>query len=163
MATHDDKLHIHTLGSVQLRHVDTNEIILIPTPSTGPNDPLNWSVFLILACQFQAANTTKEHCKEILCVYHHLSRNLLVQFCSGWPFGCPRGDNNRLFWTPRPKLSLSGCQSGIFLHRTLAYGRSRESRMDTTRHKIWKKSCLHHVFCSSHSMHCLVRRCKILW
>ncbi|KAK0657330.1 major facilitator superfamily domain-containing protein [Cercophora newfieldiana] len=32
-----------TLGHVQLRDHETNEIILIPTPSNDPNDPLNWS------------------------------------------------------------------------------------------------------------------------
>ncbi|KAK0660583.1 Protein HOL1 [Lasiodiplodia hormozganensis] len=32
-----------TLGSLRLRHHETNEIILIPTPSDDPNDPLNWS------------------------------------------------------------------------------------------------------------------------
>ncbi len=33
-----------TLGNVRLRHHETNEIILIPTPSSDPNDPLNWYV-----------------------------------------------------------------------------------------------------------------------
>jgi hypothetical protein len=33
-----------TLGSVRHRHEHTNEIILIPQPSTDPNDPLNWWV-----------------------------------------------------------------------------------------------------------------------
>lgn len=32
----------HTLGHLRLRHIETNEIILIPTPSNSPNDPLNW-------------------------------------------------------------------------------------------------------------------------
>ncbi|KAH7039033.1 major facilitator superfamily domain-containing protein [Macrophomina phaseolina] len=32
-----------TLGSLRLRNHETNEIILIPTPSDDPNDPLNWS------------------------------------------------------------------------------------------------------------------------
>jgi hypothetical protein len=31
-----------TLGSVRHRHEQTNEIILVPTPSADPNDPLNW-------------------------------------------------------------------------------------------------------------------------
>lgn len=31
-----------TLGNVRLRHAETKEIILIPTPSADPNDPLNW-------------------------------------------------------------------------------------------------------------------------
>lgn len=31
-----------TLGNVQLRHHETNEIILVPTPTNDPNDPLNW-------------------------------------------------------------------------------------------------------------------------
>ncbi|KAI1339174.1 major facilitator superfamily domain-containing protein [Xylariaceae sp. FL0016] len=30
------------LGTLRLRHEHTNEIILIPTPSSDPNDPLNW-------------------------------------------------------------------------------------------------------------------------
>ncbi len=33
---------IHTLGSLRHRHEHTGEIILIPTPSNDPNDPLNW-------------------------------------------------------------------------------------------------------------------------
>ncbi|KAJ2969826.1 hypothetical protein NQ176_g8472 [Zarea fungicola] len=32
-----------TLGNVRLRHQESNSIILIPTPSADPNDPLNWS------------------------------------------------------------------------------------------------------------------------
>ncbi|KAL6809558.1 major facilitator superfamily domain-containing protein [Trichoderma camerunense] len=33
------------LGTVQIRNSSTNQIILIPTPSQDPNDPLNWSKF----------------------------------------------------------------------------------------------------------------------
>jgi hypothetical protein len=33
-----------TLGNVRLRDHETNEIILIPTPSSDSNDPLNWYV-----------------------------------------------------------------------------------------------------------------------
>lgn len=33
-----------TFGSLRLRNAATNEIILIPTPSNDPNDPLNWLV-----------------------------------------------------------------------------------------------------------------------
>ena len=32
-----------SLGTVQLRNHETNERILVPTPSNDPNDPLNWS------------------------------------------------------------------------------------------------------------------------
>ena len=41
----DDGIEVvrkRTLGNVRLRHHQTNEIILIPTPSRDPNDPLNW-------------------------------------------------------------------------------------------------------------------------
>jgi hypothetical protein len=47
-ATHTEELkshtmkRIHTLGSVRHRHEHTGQIILIPTPSKDPNDPLNW-------------------------------------------------------------------------------------------------------------------------
>jgi hypothetical protein len=34
--------HVNNLGSIQLRHPVTNDIILIPTPSNDLNDPLNW-------------------------------------------------------------------------------------------------------------------------
>ena len=37
-----EKKRIQTLGNVRLRQHDTNEIILIPTPSNDPSDPLNW-------------------------------------------------------------------------------------------------------------------------
>ncbi|EON97942.1 putative mfs transporter protein [Phaeoacremonium minimum UCRPA7] len=58
-----------TLGNVRLRHKETNEIILIPTPSKDPNDPLNWpqwykhmiAVIICLAmmwCNFLAAGPT---------------------------------------------------------------------------------------------------------
>lgn len=33
---------IETLGHLRLRDAETNRIILIPTPSSDPNDPLNW-------------------------------------------------------------------------------------------------------------------------
>ena len=32
---------LDTLGSIQL-HNEAGEVILIPTPSSDPNDPLNW-------------------------------------------------------------------------------------------------------------------------
>jgi hypothetical protein len=37
-----EKLSTRSLGTVQLRHEVTNEVILVPTPSNNPNDPLNW-------------------------------------------------------------------------------------------------------------------------
>ncbi|UPK89680.1 hypothetical protein LCI18_000615 [Fusarium solani-melongenae] len=33
----------HALGNVRIRNQETNALILIPTPSSDPNDPLNWS------------------------------------------------------------------------------------------------------------------------
>lgn len=39
-----EKARKMTLGNVRLRHPETNEVILIPTPSSDPNDPLNWYV-----------------------------------------------------------------------------------------------------------------------
>ncbi|KAF8857618.1 MFS general substrate transporter [Acephala macrosclerotiorum] len=60
---------IATLGTVRHRHEHTNEIILVPTPSDDPNDPLNWSqpfkwymaIVICLAmfmCNFLAAGPT---------------------------------------------------------------------------------------------------------
>lgn len=60
---------VQTLGSLRHRHQHTGEIILIPTPSNDPNDPLNWSqprkyysAFVIclamMICNFLAAGPT---------------------------------------------------------------------------------------------------------
>lgn len=38
----EERMRQQTLGNVRLRHHETNEIILLPTPSKDPNDPLNW-------------------------------------------------------------------------------------------------------------------------
>ncbi|KAM5349872.1 hypothetical protein ACJ41O_006377 [Fusarium nematophilum] len=51
-----------TLGNVQLRHHETNEIILVPTPTNDPNDPLNWSksyrvyVAILVSCAIFFSN-----------------------------------------------------------------------------------------------------------
>lgn len=61
--------HTKTLGSLRLRNVETNERILIPTPSADPNDPLNRSTifkyytaiavcFAMVMCNFLAAGPT---------------------------------------------------------------------------------------------------------
>jgi hypothetical protein len=39
---HHHHLKLHSFGHVRLRHEHTNEIILTPTPSLDPNDPLRW-------------------------------------------------------------------------------------------------------------------------
>ncbi|KAI0409720.1 major facilitator superfamily domain-containing protein [Xylaria palmicola] len=57
------------LGNVRLRDPHTNEVILIPSPSDDPNDPLNWSqaykyyiaiivCLAMLVCNFLAAGPT---------------------------------------------------------------------------------------------------------
>ncbi|TKX18294.1 MFS transporter-like protein 171 [Elsinoe australis] len=64
--TSEEVTQTNTLGHLRLRNQQTNEIILIPTPSNDPNDPLNWSkgyrVYLALLvslamffCNFLAA------------------------------------------------------------------------------------------------------------
>ena len=35
-----------TLGNVRLRNHETNEVILVPRPSSAPDDPLNWYAVL---------------------------------------------------------------------------------------------------------------------
>ncbi|KAF5593888.1 Mfs transporter [Fusarium subglutinans] len=61
--------NVATLGHVRLRHIDTQEIILVPTPSSDPKDPLNWPRWFkthtaiavclaILMCNFLAAGPT---------------------------------------------------------------------------------------------------------
>jgi MFS family permease len=63
------RFHLHNLGHVRLRHEHTNEIILTPTPSLDPNDPLRWSTgykiyvailvsLAMLMCNFMAAGPT---------------------------------------------------------------------------------------------------------
>ncbi|KAI9732771.1 MAG: hypothetical protein M1834_003709 [Cirrosporium novae-zelandiae] len=65
----DGEIRQNTLGSLRIRHHETNEIILVPTPTNDPNDPLNWSsgyryylvILVCLAiffCNFLAAGPT---------------------------------------------------------------------------------------------------------
>lgn len=60
---------VGTLGHLRLRHAETNEIILIPQPSSDPSDPLNWPrpfkyytavavCFAMVMCNFLAAGPT---------------------------------------------------------------------------------------------------------
>lgn len=37
-----ESAQVKTLGHLRLRDEDTNEVILVPTPSDDPKDPLNW-------------------------------------------------------------------------------------------------------------------------
>lgn len=37
-----EKTRKRTLGNLRLVHPETNAVILVPTPSSDPNDPLNW-------------------------------------------------------------------------------------------------------------------------
>lgn len=37
-----ENAQLKTLGHLRLRDEDTNEVILVPTPSNDPKDPLNW-------------------------------------------------------------------------------------------------------------------------
>jgi hypothetical protein len=39
--------HEKALGELRLCHPETDNIILIPTPTSDPNDPLNWSATYI--------------------------------------------------------------------------------------------------------------------
>ncbi len=41
--------HMKTLGHLRLRDAETNEVILVPTPSSDPKDPLNWYLTFTLS------------------------------------------------------------------------------------------------------------------
>ncbi|KAL4947829.1 major facilitator superfamily domain-containing protein, partial [Aspergillus filifer] len=66
---HHAPFHTRNLGHVRLRHEQTNEIILTPSPSLDPNDPLRWSTpykiyiailvsLAMVMCNFMAAGPT---------------------------------------------------------------------------------------------------------
>ncbi|KAL9114595.1 MAG: hypothetical protein Q9227_001273 [Pyrenula ochraceoflavens] len=69
-----------TLGNLRLRHHETNEIVLIPTPSSDPNDPLNWSrwyryyiacivCLAMFFCNFLAAGPTVALVDQVVYFY----------------------------------------------------------------------------------------------
>lgn len=41
---HETTTNEHVRGTHRLRHAETNDIILVPTPSDDPADPLRWFV-----------------------------------------------------------------------------------------------------------------------
>lgn len=64
-----ESVQTRSLGHLRLRHEQTNEIILIPSPSLDPNDPLRWSTpykiyiailvcLAMIMCNFMAAGPT---------------------------------------------------------------------------------------------------------
>lgn len=54
-----------TLGNVRLMHHDTNAMILVPTPSSDPNDPLNWYVVPVTVSGVNC-QTASERCADSL-------------------------------------------------------------------------------------------------
>ena len=59
--THHREKHVSTigtLGNLRLRDLETNEIILVPTPSADPYDPLNWYVSLSGNWRINAEHST---------------------------------------------------------------------------------------------------------
>lgn len=77
----DVQKKVHTLGSVRLRHVATNEVILVPTPSNDVNDPLNWSkgyryylagvvCFAMTMANFLAAGPSVAIVDQVIEFYH---------------------------------------------------------------------------------------------
>jgi len=61
-----ERTRVRTLGNVRLRHHDTNEIILVPTPSSDPQDPLNWYISLLLLCPTHIANQQQVTTVQVL-------------------------------------------------------------------------------------------------
>ncbi|PYH92412.1 MFS transporter [Aspergillus ellipticus CBS 707.79] len=64
-----DQIAHHNLGHIRLRHQETNEVILVPTPSRHPDDPLRWSTpykvyiailvsLAMVMCNFMSAGPT---------------------------------------------------------------------------------------------------------
>lgn len=43
---------LKTLGNLRLRDSETNNVILVPTPSSDPKDPLNWHVPVLFPFPF---------------------------------------------------------------------------------------------------------------
>ncbi|KAK7538432.1 major facilitator superfamily domain-containing protein [Phyllosticta citribraziliensis] len=110
----EDLVKHNTLGSLRLRHEDTNDIILIPTPSNDPRDPLSWStsyryyiaVLLSLAiffANFLAAGPTVAIMEITMAFYgppgpgfeHHISKIAYFFTTSALMQGM-----SNLFWMP---------------------------------------------------------------
>lgn len=47
MASEQKNAKVKALGHLRLRDEDTNEVILVPTPSYDPKDPLNWYLSVV--------------------------------------------------------------------------------------------------------------------
>lgn len=124
---------VETLGSLRLRHHETNEIILIPTPSNDPNDPLNWCVsrsrtYLISGdCE---AHLIQVCCLPILhrraCMHGHL---LLQLPCCG-PNRRDRGYYYIFLWTTRTEFRCQHIQSCVLFHINSLVARHGQSRLD---------------------------------
>ncbi|KAL2209249.1 MFS general substrate transporter [Sarocladium strictum] len=103
----------HTLGTVRHRDVDTNELVLNPTPSDDPNDPLNWS------------QGFKYYMAAVICL-----AMFMCNLVSAGP-SVAIIETATTFFPDRDKTSLSHAIA------TVAYGFSGASLLQGTSNIIW--------------------------
>jgi hypothetical protein len=110
-------MHVQTLGSIRLRDEHTGAVILVPTPTQDPNDPLvRYSPPSPIKSQ---THRNVELESRVQSFHHHprLSGYFLVQFPRRRPSYRYRGDSHNFF----PSPALSRCprqylEDGLLFH-----------------------------------------------
>lgn len=136
---------INTLGKVQLHHEDTHEVILVPTPSGDPKDPLNWYVNSRRAGALQTwTYPLQAKCTEVLSCGTRLRRRLLCEFRGCGASGRHRGDCSSILWGAQGLFGRCGryIQSGVHSDWRFTYDRNRQLDLGTVGHQIWKTPSL---------------------
>ncbi|KAI1633838.1 MFS transporter [Biscogniauxia mediterranea] len=110
-----------TLGKIQLRDHETNDIILVPEPSNDPNDPLNWSptqkyYIFALTC----AGVFFEHC--VLVGPSVVLEQVTVEYFGSAPGSVVANLSKTSYFQTAPSL-LIGLSNFIWVPLAIKFGR----------------------------------------
>lgn len=153
----------HNLGSLRLRHLDSNRIILVPTPTADPNGLLN--PYLLSQRTKEAMLThdfrSPELVQEIPLVHRYLSisGHLFLQFSRCRSFHCDRRNHIRIFRFPAGKqeFRIRYLQNRLLLHHDRLDARHGDFVLDAIDYQVWTQTYLCLIFRTLYRLCRLVR------
>lgn len=165
----EDAKKMHNLGSLRLRHLDSNQIILVPTPTADPNGRLNpylrfhTILYTVLTLDLRSAQLVQEIPMVYRClgVYCHL----FLQLPRSRPFHCYRWSHLNIFWptTNKSELRCRYLQDRLFFHHDCFDAGYGHFVLDAPDYQVWTQTCVCHILCTVHSVCRMVRSLYHLW
>ena len=155
----------NNLGSLQLRHIDSNQIILIPTPTNDPNGasdvPSRW---------IESPLTSSRSSKLVFQIslvhrYSGVCSHLLLQLPRRRPNRGHNGSNGRLLWrsTGKCQFCRGHLEDGLLLHHNRFDAGHWCFPMDATDRQVRSPSGVRFFLCPVHDLRCMGWCVEELW